>query len=154
MAQYLIFSGRKTSAVPQSGVGIYLFSNYIASADTYYTSGGDHFIINTPNYTNLAGAPQIPTNGELCGSGQFLTNQAVPGQGLAQRAVGPAKNVGGGAAFDAPPGQTNYTMGALNFTDWASSGRNLSDGTFSNENGEGYLQWDKLHKHQKQKQII
>lgn len=144
MAQYLIFSGRKTSAVPQSGVGIYLFSNYIASADTYYTSGGQHFTINTPNYTNLAGAQQIPTNGEFCGSGQFLTNQAVPGQGLAQRNTGPAKNVGGGAAFDAPPGQTNYTMGALNFTDWAGSGRNLSDGTFSSENGEGYLQWDKL----------
>lgn len=144
MAIHLIFSGLKTSTVPQSGVGIYLFSNYIASADTYYTSGGEHFIINTPNYTNLAGGTAIPTNGEFCGSGQFLTNQAVPGQGLSQQNVGPAKNVGGGAAFDAPPGYTNFTMGALNFTTWANSGRNLSDGTFSAENGDGYLQWDKL----------
>ena len=144
MAQYLIFSGRKTSAVPQSGVGIYLFSNYIASADTYYTTGGQHFTINTPNYTTLAGGLNTPTNGEFCGSGQFLNNQTLGGQGYAQRSQGPAKNVGNGAAFDVPPGQTNYTIGALDFTTWAGNGRNLSDGTFSNENGEGYLQWDKL----------
>lgn len=106
---YGIFAGI-TDADLTAGQGAFLWSNWDI-AGNQYTADNKHFIIDTPNYPQTTAGTPIPTDGQYCGSAPSLTSNI--------RGAGNAKNVGGGANFQAV--RTNCMLGAVNYSDYASA---------------------------------
>ena len=91
--------------------GAFLWSNWNISTNLYNATPSRHFTIDTPNFpTTTAGTP-INVDGQPCGSGPVFSTNV--------RNSGNAKNVGGGANFQAGP--RHCVLGAVNYSDYAAA---------------------------------
>lgn len=107
---YGIFAGI-TDDTLTPGQGAYLWSNFNISTNLYNADQTRHFIIDTPNYPTSPSGTPINIDGQPCGSGPVFSSNV--------RSSGNARNVGGGANFQA--GKTNCMLGAVNYTEYANA---------------------------------
>lgn len=140
-----IFSGISAGNFT-ANIGIYYWSVYDIANDNYLNDATRALTIDTPNYsTGQNGAQAVNTNGQLCGSGPFLQEQA--GGPANTRDFGPWKYVGGGGNLSTPPGRYGQ-LGCVKIDDYYvenSNGTAGFDGTnFVQNFSDGLWQFNLL----------
>jgi len=138
-----IFSGI-SSANFTANIGIFSWSIYDIANDNYLNDSTRALTIDTPNFsTGQNAGSAVNTNGELCGSGPFLQEQA--GGPANTRNFGPWKYVGGGGSLATAPGRFGQ-LGCVKIDDYYTENANGTAGfdglNFVQNFGDGLWQYD------------